>query len=817
MEAGQWNANNQAFRSFFLIQITTDPILSEDSIEGPKQRLLLLSNQISKNLVPAFCLKKSPNYSPIETNQPVIICFDILNKFENFQLPSWAHSEKWETQINEKISFEFLGDFQRAINLYMAYKMLNYHPIYFWSFLYLEMDDSPEGDVICQSIPIISNDAIFIRRFSTANLDSYLTKNSKLKPNSLILLPPYDHPFYVENCSGGKASLLSLDRKRISIPNQNVTFITLTKHPKSLFKLSPFIHPDTQPISTDTIQLSLPQKKNENHTNSFLKTGQGFSQMSFQTSFFGDIDEEIDDFYSKTLCNDSKEKKSHQQNTNPSHSSSVTNLNTFRDVISFGALTPSDLLSEMVSNKEERKCIQKILLQNPVFPEPPMNLRLSPIPFISTLSTDLGLPSAPKSHSLSFYHSSHISGQHTGIPDAIVNCRGKKLKIPANKALQSWQEAAFSPIHGPKNPLFRVFVIDNDVEKVKLFFRELESIYTTLGLGTLVPESDCFISVKESELENEIHKRYNDTQFLDNQPIVFIVHPFLFDLNIDEKVIITLVPQIVVTEHKIENIKNLALTVYTRLREMSPAPFGKLCFGPDEFSSLYFGFRFAPALVIDPPLSETEPGIKLHIAWDPETGLSAWSDDAGNCFHINREMDIDNLRQTIVKIRSELPSINVSLVISVLAEGIDEDQYNQFMQEEFADITDFTLVSVFPAPALQADFHQVFDDDIVVIAPNERLFDSPSKGYLPPLSSCFVIPHYLTAYQLSVFTHQKDDDQSALFDVARDFSFLSWTSACFSPEKRTSALPIHIRSLLRKSRKSTLSVARLEFLPSRFV
>ena len=827
MEEGQWNANNQAFKSFFLIQIWTDPFPTEDPEEGPKNRLLLLSNQLAKNLVPAFCLKNSPDYCPQQVNQPVVMCFDVLSKIENFGIPSWAKIFKWEPPINGSISFNFLNDFQKALNLYMAYKCLKNNPIYFWSFLYIEMDDSPEGDLITQSIPIFSNDSIIIRRFTTTNLFSYLTKNSRLEPNTLILLPPYDHPFYVESCSGGKASLLSIDRKRLSITNQNLTFVTLTKKPKSLFRFAPFQRPDAEAASIqESMQKNIEKAtfKSQTKTNSFAPTKSSFSKLNFQSSFFGDIEEEIEDFYTKNFCDDIKEKsnknglKTSSQKQNEINQQQNNENSEIKDVITFGTISPLDLMYELVSNKEERKILKKILIQNPIFPENSLNLRLSPIPFISTFSTDIGYPSPPKAHS-SFYHTAHIRGQHTGIPDCIVNCRGNSRKIPANKVLSTWQDAAFSPINGVKSTYFRVYVINKPIKFVQLFFKELCHVYTALGLGTLIPLPDCYISINETEIEADIKRRYQNTQFLDHQPLVFIVHPFLFDLDIDAQVITTLIPSIVIDDHKIDDIKNLSFIVYTKLREMTPAPFGKLVLGPDEFSSLFFGFRFSSPIVISPNGIGDQEIIKLQIAWEPETGLSAWSDSSQNCFHMNKRMDIQTLRHTIVKVRSQMQSVNVSLVIAVVAEGIDEDQYNEFMQEEFANISDFTLVSVFPSPALQADFFQPYDDDIVVIIneANERNFDSPPKGYLRPLSSCFVIPHHLPAYQISVFSHQKDDDQTALFEVSQDFSYMSWSSACFSPDKRTSSLPIHIRSLLRKSRKPTLSVARLEFLPSRFV
>ena len=828
MEAGQWNANNQAFRNFCLIQITTDPFPTEDPEEGVKNRLLLLSNQLAKNLVPAFCMKKSPEYSPEQVNQPVIICFDILMKYENFDLPSWSKAVKWEPTINSSISFNFLNDFQKALNLYMAYKCLKNNPIYFWSFLYLEMDDSPEGDFITQSIPIFSNDSIIVRRFATTNLHSYLTRNSQLQPNTLILLPPYDHPFYVESCSGGKASLLSIDRKRLSITNQNLTFVTLTKKPKSLFRFAPFQRPDAEAASLQgSMQKNMDRlsAKSETKSHQFAPTRSSFSKMNFQSSFFGDIEEEIEDFYTKYFCDEIKGKRPksayaqpmHKETKQTEYNQQETNDNDSKDIITFGLISPLELMYEMVSDKEERKILKKILIQNPIFPENSINLRLSPLPFISTLSTDIGYPSPPKTHS-SFYHTTHITGQHTGIPDCIVNCRGNSLKISANNVLKSWQENAFSPINGSKSTYFRVYVINDNAHKAQLFFKELCHIYTALGLGILTPLQEyCYISINEAEIETDIKKRYQNTQFRDHQPVVFIVHPFLFDLDIDAQVISIFVPNIVIGDHKIDDIRNLAFTVYTKLRELAPAPFGKLVLGPDESSSLFFGFRFTSPITIAPNGIDNQEAIKLQIAWEPETGLSAWSDSAENCLHMSKRMDIQTLRQTIIDVRSQMTSLNVSLVIAVVAEGLDEDQYNEFMQEEFADISDFTLVSVFPSPALQADFHQPFDDDIVVMAPNERSFDSPPKGYLRPLSSCFVIPHHLPAYQVSVFSHQKDDDQTALYEVSQDFSYMSWASACFSPDKRTSALPIHIRSLLRKSRKPTLSVSRLEFLPPRFV
>lgn len=779
METGQWNVNPQTFSDFNIIQIATNILSAEDPEEGPKNRLLLLSNQLSKNFVPAFCLQASPRYAIESADGPVVMCFDILSKIDNFELPFWAKTNKWQVKVDDSLSFEFLSDFQKALNLYFAYKMHNYKPIYFWTFLYFEIADSPDGEFIYQCVPSYCNKSISCRRFTTSKLQSFLSKKSTLKPNTLVLLPPYSNPFYVESCSAGKSKLVSIDKKRILIDNKDLTFVTLTKKPKFFFKLS-----DTRK-SSDLLKYNTKKK------------------IKINPSFFGEIDNEIDEFFSKKFC--SSEKSNSFSNEKEQQ----------KDEITFGKSSPLQLLNETVGNPEERRALRRILSQNARFPEPSPVLTLPQIPFISTLSTDIALPYPPPKLNFSLNHAVPITGRHTGIPDCAVNCRGDKYKLPANTVFQNWQEGCFSPINGQKNIFFAVFCIDSDASSATMFFRELSSVYNALGLGNLQPIQEAFVSTNERDINHEIRKKFPRTEFDTQQPMCFIVHPFLYDADIEEHVITTMIAENVIQEHNIEMIKCLALSVYTRIREINPAPYGKLVFGPDEFASLFFGFRYCTAFSIERKVAEDS--LRLHIAWDPETRISAWSDDACNCFHINKPMDIEGIKQTFLTIKKQLQNVNIGIVMTIVAEGINEEQYNEFMQEELSDISDFSLISVYPVPSAQADFHTVFDDDIVVIAPNERTFDSPPGGYLMPLSTGFVVPHHLTPYQVSIFSHQKDDDQTALFEISQELSYMSWTSATFSQDKRISALPLHIRALLRRTKKPTLSVARFEFLPPRTV
>ncbi|EAY23369.1 hypothetical protein TVAG_070320 [Trichomonas vaginalis G3] len=773
MEAGQWNLSTTPFRGFTVLQINSKILPTDESKESLKSRLLLLSHQLARKNIPAYCLNKSPEYSPKETEDPIVIAFDLFNQIEEFEFPVWSELFSWVPTIDKNIKYSFLDDMQKAINLSNAYKLSYLNPVYFWTFLYFEIPDSPCNNFIYQNIPVYSQDGIYIRRFITTQPTSYLSRHSRIQPKQLVLIPPYVHPFYVQSVSTNRASCVSITKKVIHVPFENQTFVTFTKWPNSIYRFSRSGHNEVEI-----------EKKIE--------------QTDYQTDFYEGVEEGIEQFFANNFCDVEEPPQ-----VLP------------KEFVAFPTMNAYELIDEMIVNYEERKSLKKMLQINPIFPKLIDQLLLPRIPFISPLSTDTSIPYASSSLGPMPNQLTSFEGRHLGIPNCLVRQNGRIIQVPVNTCYQNWEENVYSPINGPQNTKYYVYVIGQVTSAVKIFFKELESYYSSLQLGELIPSLNCFETTTEPTLNMKINQRFQ-TEFNVEQPTIFIVHPIVFGCNIDAHVITTPIMDCQITEHSEDFMKNLALLIYTRLRSFKSEPFGNLYVSAEEVASLFFGFKFHTPFIIQRPNESTDP-IRLHIAWDPDTKLSTWCDDTCQFFHTNRSMDIAGIRETFKKIRNGIKDTNISVVMCIVDEGISESLYNEFMAEDFLGVSDFCLISVFPSPAVQAFFNNKFDDDIIVQSPCERIFDSPEGGYITPLSTCFVVPHNLTPYTVSMFSHQSDDDWNALVNVTKELSNMSWTAACFGADKRLSALPIHVRSLLRKARKTTLTVARFEFLPPRNV
>jgi hypothetical protein len=385
-------------------------------------------------------------------------------------------------------------------------------------------------------------------------------------------------------------------------------------------------------------------------------------------------------------------------------------------------------------------------------------------------------------------------------------------EIPADVVWERWERERLLPISGPKDAHFVVFC-ERDLPRaaVKTYFTEFCHIYRLFGFGHLSPLPNVSFFYEETDtLAGKIEAFFRSqplSEFQTYPTLSFIVAPPIYDASVNPKSIINNVRPWSVTSGSTDEIRTLAIVVYSRTRLFAPSPFGMIDIALFETATLFFGFRYQPPYL----LRRVETGMTMHIAWDPANGLASWMDDIGSVLHVLPQISVESLARLVGDLVAFLRGTDVRLTLAILGEGITDAMMLALGSSFGPHFRTTVVVALTPAPAVQVVFAERFDDDAFILARHEQLREGDFRA---PLATAYVACRHHPTYTCSLYAADGPPEQ-ILLEYLKNMSHLSWLSVKPGAEKRTISYPPHICALLRKNHSETLVVNRFEFLPSK--
>ncbi|OHT07592.1 hypothetical protein TRFO_05249 [Tritrichomonas foetus] len=799
MSSVQWNLDPLEVTNLDIIQISIIPEALDKHQSTNDKRLLALSHSLAYKRIPAFFLQKSPTYSSFPTENSVVMVFDLNRAFNPDDLFNWCEYHRWNWIVTGPFQDALYDDFQRALNVVSYYEFERLKPLYFSSFLLFPGSDSISDPFLYQKIPIRRETTLCIRTSMQGSLDFIIDYRQPVEAGSYILVPPYEHPFYVVSSSDVTISMRSIDKSIINIDIQSTLFVLIT-HPCVI--LSKFFVIES---STNKFPQNIPSKFDQDDYQ-MISNMNGNEEPGFDPVNFHDYTSEDIDNYLMSIFVE-----------NDTATSKTTEEIFETTVIEYPELTVDQILSQIVHDRAERKSILKCL-GNGTLPSKRVPLNLAVSTFLSFFRFDFGFGDVkPPFHAQSLITGSTCTYERLGIPDILINHSGTLMSTPAASVVDQWEEQRYQPISGPKSGHFVVFCQSSiEASSARSFFVQFCNIYKQMNFGSLTPfpHDEAFHFVLYEEMPNTILSFFNKnplSQFQQHPVLSFIVGPPIYDKHFLPPSIISYVrPELIQTSSESE-MRTLAFVVYSRIRNLKPCPYGMIAISPKDIAILFFGYRYQPPFL----LKRQQKSMTFHIAWDERTKMSAWIDDIGSILHVIPNTDFSRINGLLNDAKAMI-GIEMKFTLSILAEGISADLHKEITDVFHDTLDNMTLFAVSPAPTVQVLFKEQFDDDAVIFAPNEQFLQSESGSeYIKPYSTCYVVAHTLPAYSISLYSNDvwKPGD-SVVFEYAKQMSHLSWLSVKPGSEVRTISYPPHICALLRKTAAPVRRVSRYEFLRS---
>jgi hypothetical protein len=598
--------------------------------------------------------------------------------------------------------------------------------------------------------------------------------HSPLPPSSYILLPPFEHPFCVINSIGGRMTLLYVDHSVRTVQAEQSLFVHLTN-----------------PNLAMPSYFRAEKKAKESPLSETLLTLKA-------TDFFDFDAHEFASYFARRFSDDGRPCPDEAPQSR----------------FEFGEPTVSLVVDEQVLDTEARKALHTSLGSSPIFPSHRCHVRLIIASFLSFFRFDFGFShSTAPQHGQQFCGYSYVQYERLGIPPILVNCHGGPREVPADAVWERWERERLLPISGPKDAQFVVFC-QNDLPRaaVKTYFNEFCHIYRLFGFGNLspLPTGESFFYEATEALAGKIEEFFRSqplSEFQTYPTLSFIVAPPIHDAKFNPNSIINYVRPWSVTSGSTDEIRTLAIVVYSRTRLFAPSPFGMIDIARYETAMLFFGFRYQPPYL----LRRAGDGMTMHIAWDPVNRLAAWMDDIGSVLHVLPHTSLESLARLVGDLISFLRGTEIRLTLAILGEGIRDSGIASIEKTFGPHFKKLTLVSLIPAPAVQVVFTEVFDDDAFILSKQEQLREG---NFRVPLATAYVASKHHPAYCCSLYLAE-GPPETTLLEYLKNMSHLSWLSVKPGAEKRTISYPPHICALLRKNHSETLVVNRFEFLPSK--
>jgi hypothetical protein len=816
MEEAVWNFQTLSISTFRMTQISIAPPLTTRKLHFGKLPLLVLSHDIAYRGTPALFLKKSPTYSPVAVASPLVLVFDYTGTFISDNLSSKRFAvESWSLDFSEFSSDEFLDHFQRAFTLASLYRLQDYTPLYFTTFLVISTTEFDSEPCLFQPVPVCCNSAISIRRVVQGGLAAIPDSTRPVPLGSFILIPPFEHPFTLVERMGTSIGALYVDNIVRNFPLKTLSCVHLTSpSPVMPFFFAP---PPPRPVSEilratntcDRMNVSpaaLEAFFTRRAADPVPPAGESHAEEEDEKECEGPWGEEIEP--RRPPLPDPSIGLAERFGVTPPDAAVAVAVPAKR--------TAAEVAHQQLSDPAARRAICRTLSAAHPFPKTRSTLRLPSATPVSPFRFDFGfasftLPLACNVHEL--WAHSPCNYQRLGFPEVLVNWGGEPRTVPVSTICAEWEEKKLLPILGPKNAFFVVFCVQNlRHEDVSAFFRALRHAYRMLEFGHLTPMPRAIEPAyfPEGLIKHNVNQFFANSglgkfaEFREPPILTFIVGPPITDRRFNPPSIVTYLPPSFVAAPNATQLRALAFVVFSKIRRMAPAPLGHCDIEMSPAAKLFFEFRYEPPFLLRRP---EIAAMAMHIAWDVEHSATAWMDDIGSVLKVMPNSDLKMIVGLSRDLLTRFHSPPIKITLTILGEGITEELFMAIMSGFAENFNELSVFAVSPAPAVQVRFIERFDDDALIRAPREQC--RPFL-YRLPIETGYVVSQHQPAYSCSVY----NEAGWPLEVYAAKMSGLSWLSVKPGSENRTISYPPHIFALLSTTEPETLTLSRFEFLPS---
>ena len=822
----EWNLETQEFQTIkvYCIQLVSN---AADLSDSPVSlRLLVLSHQLAHFGIPAFFLNKKPNIFVDGDSGPSIIAFDLDKRVDEFPFPYFFEKFLLEMNVSQNFPKEFMDYLQRGVTLYKYYKQYSYSPLYFTSYLLFPASKHFPEAFVQKYVPVLINGKLKFRVLVLGDLHLVNNNLGNLHRKSIILVPPYEHPFLVIESLKDKVKVKNVNHEILTFNRKDIKVSIVLNPSISLYMAFKKDHSKDEVISN-------PDKLGV------------FCQFKMVDQFSMPADK-IKEFFQKKIEEDRKKKMSQHMFSSSSLETVPASLDT--------------ILTEQITNKD---CISLFKAQTQLFSIIPLcstDVKIKYIQDNTFFEICYGLTkfSRPK-FSLSTYSNCNSQIIDLFPPKVSVRKNNMRYFVSAPDVINKWIPDGYIPLSGEKNANFIVFSAASISEKsVKHFFISLSNAYSQYGFGRLTPfrKFQAFVFTNSHDVERCIGN------FLTLQPlsefnqyptVAFVINNKELKVNIQPHIYLSYIDPLQVQNGSPEICNKISFLVYSRIRSNMGDHFFET-FQSNSLNSqmitnnmnnfvtnnsknmnqphniahglnnqpnlnnyeyidpnkIFFGYRYQPpfCLVREPGF---EKSIHLIICWDIESYTSVWTDDIGSILTIEKVANITTFYQFLIQTSSTIgEGSTISMSILIFNEHTTPEIFQTFESIKNYNINVFTIT---PTPYVQIKPKSKNDaeHDYFIFSPSEKSYDTLYKFDI--LSCGFVLSKRFPSYYLTLLHTNSPQTQEVIQNVAKTLSNLSWTSVRPGSEKRINSYPPILNLLVQKISPPTRIVNNFEFLP----
>lgn len=785
MNTLNWNLDKREFQNVEITQVQFVKGTTDLSDSSERLRLLVLSHQISQFGIPAFFLEKSPNYvKENHVSNPVVIIFDFEKKMQFFSLPSFFSVTSFSTNFESTFINEMNDHIQRAVILFYYYKFYDLSPLYHSSFLLFPCTESWHEPFILQYIPTKFQGRLRFRVLILSGLDIQFDSQDILEEQSIILIPPFEHPFLVVSSTETQITVQYVDKSIHTFQLNDIKFSHILNPSPSLLDVFQDIKTIKSIISPSSENFS--QISNTNSKSFFLS------------------DNEINDFFEEKI--ELSQKKEMEELR--IESSELKDLPASIDVI----------LTEQVLDQNLREQISDTLKPLCSFPSKLQEVKLSITPYNTFYERNYGITNyAIPKMAKSIYSKTSVHCMKIEIPNVIVSQKSQIYEISANDVINSWVSDSLRPISGQKDAHFIVFA-DSVLKEnhTKQFFSHLSHVYSLLGFGKLIvyPKTSAFCFSNPEDITNSVSSFSNNNQLLEFTSfptIIFVIAKREFPNMIRPNMLTIFISTHNVNICTFDYLKQLSFLIYSRIRMPSAnlhlqidsllQPQNTQKFRPLD---IFFGFRYQPPFLLQ---RIKENVLVLHVFWDPVSNESVWTDDTGSTLHAAKIGSLLEISSAFNELKNVFNEIKVILSVGLIVKSVSPK-----LIEPIKHISDINIYTILPAPFIQVQYPFKTDEDGIIFSDYEQI-SNVSDFDMKPLVSCYVVSRRFPAYYLSLYYSSDPNYTETLKSIAINLSNLSWLSVRPGHEKRTIGYPPGFNLILQKIPANSSAVNKFEFLP----
>ena len=760
---GEWNLlhTKKSKIRVFLSRLTMTTYRKKEI----SRRTLEFSHYFSCKEIPSIYVNSSPSYLNVKMDSPAILSFDVFDKFDDFNFPDTMEKVIFELDIFNFFNQNIFNNLQNALNVYFYYKYIDLHPLYFSSFILFKRTRCFNHNFVLKYYPVVYDKELCIRCAAQNNFEiDYDSDN--IKEGSLVLIPPYDNPFYVNSIRNDTINVNDFYQQKKEFKISKIKILIL---PKNDFLTSIF-------------RFKMPDIDKFKYFNNF--------------SFFSISKNSLIKFLNET--NDEKSRK-----------------NIFNYYNSMPTFT--HFLTEQINDETTYQNIFNTLSSYSSFPTPRCIVKSLPISTLTYYENAYNYDINPSKFLFKYMLKSNIHFDKIKIPFVTVKQKSSYINIPANSVIHDWRKQKYKPVFGEKSVQYVIFVDKSiPIDRVKCFIEEFKTIYFSYNFGKLTSylSDDVPFQIIKEESISCIQDFLQNEKYL-NYCLNSIVLFYIFDeynTNLDSiKINLFYINSSIVLQPFNKKLKTLTFLLYSRIRNFFEHPDGindylknkSMCI----LSELFFGYRYQHPFTLK--IDEFSDEISLHVCWDTQTKISIFTDNSGTVLSKYEIKEASIFAQYFKKLKELFSDLKLKVSLFIFDEGLSQDNLEtikRLMDNDYI----LDVFTIFPSIASQFLTNKLdTDEDVYISMPFEISFPI-ERPIEKPLATCQVFTSQ-ESYQISLYLSETSSPYELLRKTAEELSNLSWLSVLPNFEKRISGYPPHLANIIVHSSK-VMRFSNFDFL-----